>query len=107
MYFFFLQKIVANDVVLFPDILFPSCANAIWTVMSGERLDRAEHELLYEFCDGAHRFQRGGDTTGGALTMTVWLKHFGNLFGWRDFNDGNQMMINFIKAKYIFYKTNK
>lgn len=67
--------------------------------MSGERLDRSKHELLRKLCHSAHCFQKGGDTTGGAVSITGWLSYFGNFFGFRDFINGNQGMVDFVKVR--------
>ncbi|KAK0092808.1 hypothetical protein PV326_000549 [Microctonus aethiopoides] len=91
------KEVINGDQVLFPTILFPISANMIWTIMSGERLDRSNHELLRKLCHSACCFQKGGDTTGGAVSITGWLSYFGNLFGFRDFINGNQGIIDFVK----------
>nr|UEN71137.1 cytochrome P450 4AV17 [Meteorus pulchricornis] len=91
------KQMINNDRVLFPTILFPVCANIIWAAISGERIDRTNHESLREVCHSARCFQKGGDTTGGAISITSWLSSFGNMFGFHDFINGNQGMIDFVK----------
>ncbi|XP_034936051.1 probable cytochrome P450 304a1 [Chelonus insularis] len=91
------KKILKNDLVYFPHILFPACANMIWKVMAGDKLSREEHSKLRQLCLCATRFQKGGDTTGGAISMTGWLKYFGNMFGFQDFITGNKGIIDFVK----------
>ncbi|XP_074114541.1 putative cytochrome P450 304a1 [Cotesia typhae] len=95
------KQVVDKDRVLFPDILSPISANYIWTVMANKRLPRTEtgeeHESLRELCKWARTFQAGGDVTGGAKTMTPWLRYFGNLFGYTDFINGTRAIANFVE----------
>ncbi|XP_015113890.1 probable cytochrome P450 304a1 [Diachasma alloeum] len=94
------KGVVNGDLVYFPNILYPSCANVIWAVLTGERFDREHHDELRELCMYASMFQKGGETSVGAVAMTPWLSHFRNLFGFRDWVEGHQGMIRFIK-RYI------
>ncbi|XP_008561134.1 probable cytochrome P450 304a1 [Microplitis demolitor] len=96
------KKVVDKDRIYFPDILSPICANFIWAVMANKRFPRTEsgeeHESLRELCKGARIFQKSGDTSGGAIALTPWLRYFGNLFGYTGFIGGNQTLIDFVQT---------
>nr|XP_003703633.1 PREDICTED: probable cytochrome P450 304a1 isoform X1 [Megachile rotundata] len=85
---------------LFPDVLYPYSANSIWNIMFGERFDRSEYHKLSYLCRAAMKFQRAGDTTGGAIVQHWFLKYFGDLFSYKSIMDGNYGMVYFIK-KYV------
>ncbi|KAF7987707.1 hypothetical protein HCN44_003570 [Aphidius gifuensis] len=91
------KSVVNGDLVYFPNILYPTCVNMLWSIMSGERFDRSEHDILRQFCIDASIFQAGGDTTGGATSMTAWLRHFGDIFSWKSFYNAHNGMINFFR----------
>ncbi|XP_043266373.1 probable cytochrome P450 304a1 [Venturia canescens] len=93
-----LEKTIANNsLALFPDVLYASCSNPIWFVMTGEMYDRQDYETLRKVCRKAMLFQRNADTAGGAITLTSWLRHFGNGFGFKRIMEGNYAMVDFIK----------
>ncbi|XP_066586643.1 probable cytochrome P450 304a1 [Prorops nasuta] len=94
------KGVLKDGKALFPDILFPLSANAIWLVMSGEKLNRADHDKLRKICKSAMTFQRGGDTTGGAISFMYCLKYFGDIFGYMSIVNGTKGITDFIK-EYI------
>lgn len=71
--------------------------------MANKRFPRTEsgeeHESLRELCKGARIFQKSGDTSGGAIALTPWLRYFGNLFGYTGFIGGNQTLIDFVQVQ--------
>uniref|UniRef100_A0A0C9R0W5 Cyp304a1_1 protein n=1 Tax=Fopius arisanus TaxID=64838 RepID=A0A0C9R0W5_9HYME len=94
------KGVVNGDLVYFPNILYPSCTNIIWSVLAGERFGREHHDELRQLCIYASMFQKGGETAIGAVAMTPWLSRFGNLFSFGDWVEGHQGMTRFIK-RYI------
>ncbi|XP_024947074.1 probable cytochrome P450 304a1 isoform X2 [Cephus cinctus] len=82
---------------LFPDILFHITAGSIWAIISGEKIDRDDHEQLRRISRAAMTLQRNADTLGGAILQTPWLRHFGNIFGYKKFIEGNKEITDYIR----------
>ncbi|XP_015181779.1 PREDICTED: probable cytochrome P450 304a1 [Polistes dominula] len=98
------KKIYNNGLALFPDIFYQFFVNNIWEIMFGYRFERKDYEKLRYFSRNAIKFQRSGDTTGGALLIFPITCHLGNLFSFKDLMDSNYAMINFIKKYLHEYK---
>ncbi|XP_011639779.1 probable cytochrome P450 304a1 [Pogonomyrmex barbatus] len=97
------KEILKGNLAFFPDILYASSANNIWNVMFGYRFDRSEHDISRQLCRAAVKMQRGNDTTGGAIFQMPFLKHFGNMFGYKDHINGSNTMTAIVK-KYLEYQ---
>ncbi|XP_072767521.1 probable cytochrome P450 304a1 [Anoplolepis gracilipes] len=91
------KKIIKGNLALFPDILYASAANNIWTIMFGYRFNRSEHDILRHLCRSALMMQRANDPSGGALFQRPILKHFGNMFGYKNHITGSNAMIDVVK----------
>lgn len=72
--------------------------------MTGEIYAREDYEMLREVCRKAMLLQRNADTTGGAITLTAWLRHFGNGFGFKGVMEGNRGMVDFVKVNPFLKK---
>ncbi|KAI4501823.1 hypothetical protein M0802_003158 [Mischocyttarus mexicanus] len=98
------KKIYNNGLALFPDILYQFFMNNIWEIMFGLRFERNEYDELRYFSRNAIKFQRSGDTIGGAVTIYPITCKFGNLFSFTDIMDSNYAMVDFIKKYLHKYK---
>ncbi|CAL1679557.1 unnamed protein product [Lasius platythorax] len=91
------KEIIRGNLALFPDVLYASSANNIWNVMFGHRFDRSEHDISRHLCRSALMFQRANDPSGGALFQRPFLKHFGNMFGYKNHIKSNYAIVDVIK----------
>ncbi|XP_068991148.1 probable cytochrome P450 304a1 isoform X1 [Neodiprion pinetum] len=89
-----------GSMVRFPDILYPTAANFFLTIFTGERLPRTDHEKLRVVSRAAAKFQRNSDTTGGAILVTPWIRHFAHGFSYPGFIEGSTGITNFIKKRF-------
>lgn len=65
-------------------------------MLSSTRFDR--HQLR-ELGRAGLRFQRSGDVTGNAISITPWLKHFApDFFGYTSAVKDNGMLLDFLKV---------
>ncbi|XP_032684778.1 probable cytochrome P450 304a1 [Odontomachus brunneus] len=84
------KEIIKDNLVLFPDILYPTICSSFWNVLFGCKFDRSEHDIPRHICRMSMLFQRSLDATGGAIFHLPILRFFGNMFGFK----------NMIKANY-------
>ncbi|CAL7939197.1 unnamed protein product [Xylocopa violacea] len=91
------KEYLKNGYALFPDVLYPCVTNSIWDIFFGERFNRSEHDQVRYLCKAVMLLQKSGDITGGAIAQFSFLKHFGNMFKYRDFSKSNHEIFDFIK----------
>lgn len=46
-------------------------------------------------------FQRSTDSFGGVVSQLPWLKHFGNVFGYRNMIKGNYNIVDFVTVSHL------
>ncbi|XP_036145764.1 probable cytochrome P450 304a1 isoform X2 [Monomorium pharaonis] len=98
------KQILKGNLALFPDILYASAGNNIWNVMFGHRFDRSEHDIPRRLCRAAVLFGKSNDTTGGAIFQHPFLKHFGNMFGYKNHMKASNTLNNLVKEYLIRQK---
>ncbi|XP_011146960.2 probable cytochrome P450 304a1 [Harpegnathos saltator] len=91
------EKIIKGNLILFPDILYPTICSSLWNVLFGQRFNRSEHDIPRRFGRMAMLFHRSLDSTGGALFHLPVLRYFGNMFGFKDMMKANNAMIDIIQ----------
>lgn len=88
--------------ILMPNVFFGPMMNGILQMLIGKRF---EHHKLRPVADAALRFLRSGDATGGALTITPWLRFIApDFFGYSSTIDDNNVLRDFMRVN-MFFKT--
>ncbi|RZC31857.1 cytochrome P450 304a1, partial [Asbolus verrucosus] len=81
--------------VLMPDLLYGPLINSILLVLSSSRFDNYR---LRECARAGLRFQRSGDATGAAISITPWLRFLApDFFGYTSAVVDNGYLIDFLK----------
>ncbi|XP_063909188.1 probable cytochrome P450 304a1 [Zophobas morio] len=81
--------------VLVPDIFYGPLLNSIFSILASTRFDYYE---LRECARAGLRFQRSGDATGAALSMTPWLRFIApDFFGYTSVIKDNGHLLDFVR----------
>jgi hypothetical protein len=70
------QEIFSNGLTLVPVAFYPVAFNAVWLMITGQRMSTKEHEKVRYFAQEAFRMVQSIDSTGGALAQTPWIRYF-------------------------------
>lgn len=87
-----------GNLLLFPDILYPTVCSPLWKVLFGQRFDRSEYDIPGEICSLAMMFVQSLDSMGGAMSFFPFLRHFGNMFGFKNMIKGQHGVANIIRV---------
>ncbi|XP_063909187.1 probable cytochrome P450 304a1 [Zophobas morio] len=81
--------------ILVPDFLYGSLINIIMSMISSTQFD---HHKVRKYAIAALNFMKSGDATGGAITITPWLKYFApDYFGYTSADKDNAFLVGFMK----------
>lgn len=69
--------------------------------MFGHKFSRSEHDIPRRLSSAALLFLRTNDTTGGAIFQRPFLKHFGNLFGYKDHMKASNIMQSIVEVNHL------
>lgn len=79
-----------------PDVLYGPLLNMILLVLASSSFDNYK---LREIARAGLRFQRSGDVTGDAISMTPWLRHIApDFFGYTPAIIENGYMLKFLNV---------
>ncbi|KAF5281630.1 hypothetical protein FQR65_LT02950 [Abscondita terminalis] len=81
--------------ILFSHVFNGSVLNIILQIIVGQKFENRE---MRDMARGIIKFMQSGDTTGGAISITPWLRFIApNTFGYRSVYDENQRMLEFFR----------
>ncbi|EEZ99196.1 cytochrome P450 304E1 [Tribolium castaneum] len=85
-----------KGLVLVPDFMYGSLINTVMLVLTSRHF---EHQEVRKYAKAAFRFMKSEDSTGGAITITPWLRYIApTFFGFTSAVDDNDMLIDFMKG---------
>jgi hypothetical protein len=89
------QEIISNGLTLVPVAFYPVVFNALWLMITGQRMSTKEHGKVRYFAKEAFRMQRSIDITGDALVQTPWIRYFAPYYS--GFTDLLESSVNNLK----------
>lgn len=86
-----------------PDVFYSTLVNTVLLPLSSKKHDSFK---LREVARAALRFMRSADATGGAITMTPWLRHIApDFFGFTSVYRDNGYIIEFLRVSFMLKKS--
>jgi hypothetical protein len=93
------QEIFSNGLTLVPAVFAAALFNAIWFMITGQRMSTKEHGKARYFAKEALRMVQALDVTGDALIQTPWIRHFAPYYsGFKGLVESSQNMLTYLEV---------
>ncbi|KXJ73478.1 hypothetical protein RP20_CCG015763 [Aedes albopictus] len=94
-----LEFLAKDGSAMVPNLFFACFANSFLYVLSGERINREDAEILFQTGKYAMMFQRYGDDYGTIYSLLPWMRHFfPNRTRYRTIREGSLGVNRFIES---------